>query len=143
MHVVCLERAVFERVSLVAGFLQVALGERVLVDDEDSARRQVFEVGLERRRVHRDEDIRRVARGEDVVVGEMELKARDAWKRAGRRPDLSRKVGKGGEVVPEHRRLRGEAAARELHTVARVPGEPDHNRFELLDGLRRHASFVP
>jgi hypothetical protein len=61
VHLVRVERAVLERVAVVAGLLQVAVGERVLVDDEDPARRQVLEVRLQRRRVHGDEDVRRVA----------------------------------------------------------------------------------
>ena len=78
------ERAVLERVGLVAGLLQVALLERVGVDDQRAALRQVADVRLQRRGVHRHEDVRRVTGGEDVVVGEMELEARDTRERAGR-----------------------------------------------------------
>ncbi len=40
------------------------------------------------------------------MVGEMDLEAGHAWKRAGRRADLRREVGKRREVVPEDGRLR-------------------------------------
>ena len=72
---------------------------------------------------------------EDVVVGEVHLEAGHAWKRAGRSTDLRREVGKRREVVPEDGRLAREAVARELHPVAGVAGEPDHDPFEVLDGL--------
>ena len=42
------------------------------------ARRQLGEVGLQRRRVHGHEHVRRVARRDDVVVGDVHLERRDA-----------------------------------------------------------------
>ena len=139
MQVVLVERTVLERVAVVAGLLQVAVGERVLVDDEDPARREVVEVRLQCRRIHGDEDVRRIAGREDVVVGEVELEARHSGQRASRSSDLGREIGERGEIVAEHRRLGGESAPCQLHPVAGVPGEPDHDRFELLDRLRGHA----
>ena len=131
------ERAVLERVRLVAGLLEIPLVEGVRVGDERPALREVADVDLERRRVHRDEDARLVARREDVVVREVDLEAGHAGKRAGGRTDLGREVGKRREVVPEDGRLAREAIARELHPVAGVAGEPDHDPFEVLDRLRR------
>ena len=93
VHLVAVERAVLERVRVVAGLLQVAVGERVGVDDQRAALRQVGQVRLQRRRVHRDEHVRAVARRQDVVVGEVELEARDARQRAGGRADLGGEVG--------------------------------------------------
>ena len=54
--------------------------------------RQVAEVRLQRGGVHRDEHVRAVAGGEDVVVGEVDLEPRDAGERAGGRADLGREV---------------------------------------------------
>ena len=71
------------------------------------------------------------------MVGEVDLEAGDAGQRAGGRTDLRREVGQRREVVPEDGRLAREAIARELHAVAGVAGEPDHDPFEVLDGLRR------
>ena len=142
MDLVRLERAVLERIAVVARLGQVAVCERVLVDDEDPTRRQIVQVRLECCRVHGDEHVRLIAGREDVVVGEVELETGDARQRACRRPDLSRKIGVGGEVVPDQRRLGGEAAPRELHPVPGVPGEPDHDGIELLDGLRGHGLVV-
>jgi hypothetical protein len=135
VHLVLVERPVLERIRLVAGLLEVALGEGVGVHDQGAAARQVAEVRLQRRRVHGHEHVRGVARGEDVVVGEVDLEAGHARERARGRADLRREVGQRREVVPEHGRLAREAAAGQLHAVARVAGEPDHDVVELLDGL--------
>jgi len=132
VDLVGLERAVLDRVARVTRLGQVAVGERVLVDDEDPARRQVVEVRLQCGGVHGDEDVRLVARREDVVVGEVELEAGDAREGACRGADLGRKVRIRGQVVTDQRRLGGEAAAGQLHPVAGVPGEPDHDGIELL-----------
>ena len=73
------------------------------------------------------------------MVGEVKLEARDARKRPRRRPDLGREVGERGQVVPHQGGLGGHPAAGQLHPVAGIAGEPDHDRFELLDGLRGHV----
>ncbi len=69
------------------------------------------------------------------MVGEVQLEAGDARERPGRRADLRREVGERREVVARQRGLGGETAARQLHAVAGVAGEPDHDRIELLDRL--------
>jgi hypothetical protein len=60
VQVVLLKRVVFERAAVVADLGQVPLGELVGVDDQVAAPRQVLDVGLQRSRVHRDQDVRRV-----------------------------------------------------------------------------------
>ena len=134
-EVVVAERPVLERARRVAGLLEVAVAERVGVDDQRAAARQVLEVRLQRRRVHRHEHVGLVARREDVVVGEVHLEAGDAGQRAGRRADLGGEVREGGEVVADERRLGREAVAGQLHTVAGIAGEPDDDVIELLDWL--------
>ena len=135
MQVVVVERAVLERVRRVARLLEVAVGERVGVDDQRAPGREVIEIRAQRGWVHRDEDVRRVARCEDVVVREVDLEARDAGQRARRGPDLGREIGQSREVVAEERRLAREAPAGQLHAVAGVTGEADDHLLELLDGL--------
>ena len=71
------EAVVLERVGGVAGLGQVARGEVVGVDDDRGALGQVAEVGAQRRGVHRDEHVGRIAGREDVVVGEVHLERRD------------------------------------------------------------------
>ena len=69
---------------------------------------------------------------DDVVVGDVHLERRDAGDRAGRRADLGREVGQRREVVAERGGQLGEAVADELHAVARVAREPDHDPVERL-----------
>ena len=103
-----------------------------------AALREVAQVRLERGGVHRDEDVRPVAGGEDVVVGEVDLEPGDAGERPGRRADLRGEVRERREVVAERRRLAREPVAGELHPVARVAREADDHALELLDPLRGH-----
>ena len=143
-----LEAAVVERVGGVADLGEVALGELVGVGDDRRAAGQVAQVGLEGGRVHRDEHVGGVAGGEHVVVGEVQLEAGDAGQGALGRADLGREVGQGRQVVAQRRGLGGEAVSRELHAVARVTCEPDHDSIEALDGLAarlclRHCVFPP
>ncbi len=135
MHLVLVERAVLERVRRVAGLLEVAVVERVAVDDQRPALRQVLDVRLQRGGVHRDEHVRLVARRDDVVVGEMHLEAGHAWERARGCADLGREVRQRREVVPEQRGLSRELRAGELHTVAGVAREADDDLGQLFDWL--------
>ena len=88
---------------------------------------------LERRRVHRHQDVRRVSRREHVVVGEVHLERRDAGDGARRRADLRREVRQRGQVVAEDGAGVGEPITRDLHAIAGVTGEADH---DVLDQLR-------
>ena len=143
-----LERAVGQRVRRVAGLVQVLLGERVAVDDQRAAGRQVDDVGLERRRVHRDEDVGLVARRVDVVRAEADLEAGDAGQGARRSADLGREVGQRADVVAEDGGGAGELRAGQLHAVAGVAGEPDRDPIELLElgvvraGLCGHSVVI-
>ena len=128
-----LERAVGQRIARVGGLVQVLLGERIAVDDERTARRQIHDVRLQRRRVHRDEDVRLVARRVDLRRGEADLEPGHARQRAGRRTDLGGEIGQGADVVAEDGRRSGELCAGQLHAVARVAGEADGDPLELLD----------
>ena len=99
-----------------------------------------LQVRPQRGRVHRHEHVGRVARREDVVVGEVELEAGDAGQRAGRRADLGREVRQRRDVVADERGLAREAAAGQLHAVAGVAGEADDHLLELLDRLGHFAT---
>jgi hypothetical protein len=72
------ERAVFEGVCGVAGLGEIAFFERVGIHDQDSRHLEVADVGLERRRVHRDENVGRVAGGEDVLGRKVHLESGNA-----------------------------------------------------------------
>ena len=103
---------------------------------EPGARSRRF--AFKRGGVHRDEDVGRVARRHDVVVGDVDLERRHTGDRSGGRTDLGREVGLGRQVVAEHRRQLREPVADELHAVARVAREPDHDlgRASPLHGPR-------
>ncbi len=135
VHVVALERAVLERVARPPDAGQRPGREVAGVDDQRRALGQVAQVGLQRRRVHRHQHVRPVARGQDVVIGEVHLEGRDAGQRAGRGADLGREVRERREVVAEDRRLLREPVTRELHAVARVAGDTDDNLIQLFDVL--------
>ena len=128
-----LERAVGQRVARVGRLVQVRLGEGIAVDDQRAAGRQVPDVRLERRRVHRHEDVGLVARRVDVRRREADLEAGHAGQRAGRRADLGREVGQRADVVAEDGGRPRELRAGQLHAVAGIAGESDRDSLELLD----------
>ncbi len=149
-HFVSGEAAIGERVDLVAGLVEVALFEGVLVDDERAALAEVGEVRLERGRIHRHQAVGLVSRGQDVELGDLDLEGTDAGKRSGGGANLRRETGKGCEVVPESCGRVGETAPCQLHPVAGVAGEPDHDLVDLGDlfwgfgdGLITHVASLP
>ena len=73
---------------------------------------------------------------DDVVIGDVHLERRHAGDRPGGRADLGREVGQGRQVVAEHGRQLREPVADELHAVARVAREPDHD-LGRVSPLRR------
>jgi hypothetical protein len=133
------QRAVLQRVAGVPDLGQVARGELVGVGDQQAAAGQVGEVGLQRGRVHHDQDVGGVTRGHDVVVGEVQLEGADARQGARRRPDLGGEVGQRRQVVAERGRLTGETTAGQLHAVTGVAGQPDDDAVELDDALDEPA----
>src|SRR5699024_4441137 len=80
--------------------------------------------------------------GEDVVVGEVQLERRHPRQRALRCPDLGREVRQSRQVVTECRGRLGEPIARQLHTIARIAGEPDHDTIQLLHLLRHDQAIL-
>src|SRR5262249_41721331 len=87
--------------------------------------------------VHADEHVRLVAGRVDLLAREVELVTGHAGERAGGSADLGREVRERREgVAVERGRLR-ELGAGQLHAVTRVTDETDHDRFAVLDQLRR------
>jgi hypothetical protein len=129
-------------IARVGGFLQVARFECVGVDDEHAALLEVGEIDLERRRIHRHEDVGLVARRLDVLAAEVDLKRADARQSAGGCTDLGRKIGQRVEVVADGGGGGGEAIAGDLHAVAGITGEPDHDPVQALDASRRRRFAV-
>ena len=123
------EAAVLERIGLIARLGEVARGELALVGDDQPAVAQVVDIGLQRRRVHRDQHVGLVAGGLDRGRAEIDLEGGDAEGRALRRADFGREIGEGGEVVAGERGRQGELPAGQLHAVAAVAGKADDDRF--------------
>ncbi|CAM5512819.1 hypothetical protein SAFG77S_05903 [Streptomyces afghaniensis] len=70
------------------------------------------------------------------MIGEVQLEGRHTRQGPGGRPDLGREVRQRRQVVAERRGLRGETVTGELHTVTRVPREPDDHSVEATNVLR-------
>src|SRR3546814_6299769 len=85
------EAAVLKRVFRIARLGEVARRKLARIGDDEAARLQRADIGLERGRVHRDQHVRLVARRLDVAGPEIDLKGGNAEGRALRRPDLDRK----------------------------------------------------
>ena len=135
---VAFEAAVFEWVGGVAGFRQVGGRKGAGVGDDDAAVLDVGEVRLQRRRVHRDERVGRVAGGEHLPRAVLDLVARDAEQRAGRSANLGRIIRMRREAVARFRHRLREFRTGQLHAVAGVADESDHDAVQLLD--RAHAA---
>ena len=93
---------------------------------------EILEVRLERRRVHRDEHVGRIAGRVDLRRREVELEARHAEQAAGRCANLCGEVGERRDVVAGFGGGLRELGAGELHAVARVAGEADHDAVQVL-----------
>ena len=146
------ERVVVERIALIARLGEVAGAELAFVGDDQAAGLQIVDIGLQRRRVHRDQHVGRVARGLDRGRAEIDLEGGDAERRPLRRADLGREIGEGGEIVAGECGRQGELAAGQLHAVAAIAGEADDDRFqrrigagffggEIMSG-RGHGDFL-
>ena len=70
---VIIERSVLERVRPEARLGDVAVGEGIGVEHDGAALGHVAKMHLERRRVHRHQNVRRIARRHDVVGREVDL----------------------------------------------------------------------
>ena len=107
----------------------------------------VVDVGAERGRVERDQDVGAIGRRVDVVAREVDLEAGDTRHRAGGGADLRGKIGKRRQVVPGEGGLVGELRPRQLHSVARVTGESDRDVLHSFGRLltrgfaARHAEL--
>ena len=135
---IALERPVLERVRRELRLLEVDRLEVVGVDDQDPAGLEVRQVDLERGGVHGHERVDGVARRRDVACAELDLEPAHAREGTRGRADLGREIGERREVVAEQGRRARELTARDLHAVARVPGEADDGAVEGLATASRY-----
>ena len=136
-HLEFVERMVGERIGLVAGALDIGIGERLAVHDNDGVGRDVLDIGLQRRRIHRDQHVGLVAGGENFAAREVKLEAAYSGKRALRRSDFSRKVGQCSDIVAGQCRFGRELHPGQLHPIAGVAGKPDNDVIALQMRLVR------
>ncbi len=140
VHLVAVEGAVLQRVGGVADLGQVAIGEVGGVGQDHRPPGQVVQVRLQGGRVHHDQDVRTIAGGADVEVGEVHLEAGDAGDGSRGCPDLGREVRQGGEVVAQLSGVGGEPVAGQLHAVPGVAGETDDDPIDAAN--LAHAGFA-
>ncbi len=100
--------------------LEILVVERIFVHDDGSAFAQNLHVGNQRRGIHRDENVARVAGCENIAAAEADLKSANAVFGARGSANLCGVIGQRAQVVAEHGRGVGELRAGQLHTVARV-----------------------
>ena len=143
------EAAILDRADLVLGLFEVALGELTRISDDQPARLERADIGLERRRVHRHQHVRSIASRIDRGRSEVDLERRDAEQRALRRADFRWKVREGGKIIARQRAREGKLPARQLHAVARISRKADDYGFWVICGgcicfgqLRCHLSSL-
>ena len=127
------QRPILERVGRVACFGQVGRIELVLVDDQDAAGLHFGQVHLQRRRVHRHQHVRLIARRRHLLIREMQLISAHPGERTRGRPDLGREIGLGADGVAHQGGKIGELAADQLHAIAGVAGESHRGLVDFLE----------
>src|ERR1019366_6540916 len=126
------EGAVLEGTGLVAGLVEAALLEGVRVDEHRPGRLELADVRPQRRRVHGHEHAGHVARGEDLVVRDVDLERGNPGDGAGRGSNLCWEVRHRRQVAAEGGAHVAEPVAGQLHPVAGVAGEADDDTVERL-----------
>src|SRR3546814_7991751 len=69
------EAVILERIGVITRLGEIAGAELALVGDDEAARLQRFDIGLERRRIHRDQHVGRVAGRLDRRGAEIDLES--------------------------------------------------------------------
>ena len=139
-HPVVVERPVGERVRFPAGFFEVVFGERIGIEDQQAAFRQVAQIDFERGGVHHDERVRLISRRVHLVSGKLDLIPGDARGGARGGPDLRRIIRERRQVVAVQRGLAGELGAGELHAITGVARET-HDGILDVDVRTRGGGF--
>jgi hypothetical protein len=123
------EAAILERIGGIFRLVEVALAELALVGDDQPAGLQRIDIGLERRRVHRDQHV-----GRSPAVS-ISVEPKLIWNAetpnnvpCGARISAG-KSGKVAKSLPGERGRQGELAAGQLHAVAGIAGKADDDRF--------------
>ncbi len=123
---------IFERIRGHLRFAQIGFAEIVEVDDQNSIRLQVRDIGFQRGGIHGDKRVHVVAGRVHIVRREMDLKSADARQRSGRGANFGREIGQRREIVAVKRDGIGELASGDLHAVAGVAAKTDHSFFDYF-----------
>ena len=126
---------IVKRIGREARAFEVGVAKGRNVDDDHAIGRKIVEVGLERRRIHRDQYVGLVAGGKDFVAGEIDLKAAYAGQGSRRGADLGGKIGQRRDIVACQCRFGGELHPGQLHPVARIAGEANDDVVDLFAPL--------
>ena len=130
-HLIGGQGAVLQRIAFVARLAEIARRAGAGVDDHRAAGLDRRQIDLERRRIEGDQEVGLVAGGLHTAGAEIDLERRHAVGGPDGCTDLGGEVGEGREIVADHRRRKGELAARQLNAVAGIAGEADDDRFDL------------
>ncbi len=138
---------ILERVRGDVRLFQVGGGKGIAIHDQDAVHLEVFDIGLERGRIHGHQHVHRIARCEDVARGKLNLESADARESAGRGANFSGIIGERSEVVSVQRHGVGELTSGNLHSVARISAEAENgfiDDFALVhaDDWVRNGSHV-
>ena len=117
---------IFQRIRRDVRLAQVGIGKGVAIHDQDAVHLQIFDVRLERGRVHRHEHVHRVARREHVARRELNLESADARESSRGSSNFGGIVGEGSEVISVQRYCTGELTPCDLHSVARVSAKAEN-----------------
>src|SRR3546814_13186309 len=86
------QAAVLQRIAVIFRLGKISLVELALVSDDEAAGLQRDDIGLERGRVHRDQQVGFVARGVALGCAQIDLERRQLEKRALRRADFAEEI---------------------------------------------------
>ena len=143
VELVLTEAPVVDRVTRVAGLLEVGFDERSGVHDQRATVDKIPQVGLERSGIHRDQHVGRVAWRVDLGGREVQLESRHAEQAAGRSADLGREVRERRDVVAGLGSCLGELTSGELHAVAGVARKANHDPVQMLGFHRDYLYSMP
>ncbi|MCY1171163.1 hypothetical protein D9M73_112660 [compost metagenome] len=128
------EATIGERIGGVLCLGEVAFAKFAFVGDDQATGLQLANVHLQRRRVHRDQHVGRIASRVHSGRPEIDLEGGDAEQRALRRANFCGEIGEGREIVAGKRGGQRELPPGQLHPIARIARKPDDNRFSKRVG---------
>src|SRR6185437_7916928 len=100
---ITVKRMVFQRIRGEMRFSKIVWGKTVVIYDQDTILPEVANIHLQRRGIHRDQHVDRIARRVHISGRELNLEPADAGKGARRSADFGRIVGERCQIVAKKR----------------------------------------